>query len=608
MRLQAIAKELCTITSNKQDLYIDCLKAYSIYKRINYSNNIMLNNLLKNCDKTVYEKIEKLFQRYGITLNDLALLFQFFWDEDNIKKYGIVYTDTQICEFIINSAINKINKIGKICDPACGSGIFLLTAIQIFHTKFNLDLEEICTKYLFGFDIKDESIIQSQSLIYFYLLEQGFKNNIQLNIFKKNSLNINHIEDFKNKFTYIVGNPPYVRAKNIPNEIKKDFIYWKTSKDGNPDLYIPFYELGLYMLNDKGILGYISPNTFIQSVNGRSLRFFLTIERYDIDIIDFRDAQLFKNVTSYTCIILINSALKNNNLYYSRVKKNINDLQKTLYQTTNFIEGKPWRLGSQNVDKIVYKIEHSGKQLNDWKIRNGLATLKNDLFIFTPIKSDEKYYYREYDNKIYKIEKEICIKIAKPNIMKNEKDLMSKIEYGIFPYIKTKEVFNIIDEDRLKNTYPFTYEFLNTYKNVLNERDKGKGKYPAWYAYGRTQGMNNQGKKLLIPYLSTEPIAIVSLDEELLFYCGYAIFSDSIEELKILKIFLESEVFWYYIKHTSKPYSKGSRAFAKNYIKNFSIPSLSKEEIEYILNEENVKKRNEWIMSKYKIKQLIEDS
>lgn len=608
MNLQLFAKQITNKFSKDSNIYINCLRAYSDYKQISFENNSLLKKYLIKADLTLSRDIQELFLEKQITLQQLALLFQYFWNEEDIKAFGIVYTDVQITEFIIKNALNKGKQIGKLCDPSCGSGIFLLYALQLFYEKYQVSYEDICKNYLYGFDIKEESIIQTKCLLSIFLLEHGIKEDIDLKIYQKNSLCLKEISAFKNGFTYIVGNPPYVRAKNIPLEVKKEFEYWKTAKEGNPDLYIPFFELGLYLLNDSGILGYISPNTFIQSVNGRNLRKYLSAEKYNINIIDFRDAQLFSSVTSYTCIILINSGEKESKLFYSRIKKDINNLKETQYSTTDFTNGVPWRLGSHEVDKIIYQLENSGKKLNDWKIRNGLATLKNDLFIFTPTKCDELYFYREYNNKTYKIEKSICMKIVKPNIMKNEQDLVAKMEYGIFPYEKQKDGFGVIDEKSFITKYPYAYNFLCEYKSVLQNRDKGKSEYPAWYAYGRTQGMNNQGKKLLIPYLNTEPIAIISEDEKLLFYCGYAVFADTVEELKILKLFLESSAFWYYLKHTSKPYANGSRSFAKNYIKNFSIPNLTDSDKEYLLGEADKTKIDEFILHKYNIIELLEDA
>ncbi len=175
------------------------------------------------------------------------------------------------------------------------------------------------------------------------------------------------------------------------------------------------------------------------------------------------------------------------------------------------------------------------------------------------------------------------------------------MEIAIFPYTHTDNAYQLIEENVFQSSFPEAYNFLSEYRSILLNRDKGHGNYSAWYAYGRTQGMNNFGKKLLIPYISGSPVAVLSLDPDVLFYCGYALLSEDTEELRILKVFLESEAFWYYIFHTSKPYSKGYMAFAKNYIANFTIPELSEEEKAYLLDSHTVEELNNFVWNKYGI-------
>ena len=107
---------------------------------------------------------------------------------------------------------------------------------------------------------------------------------------------------------------------------------------------------------------------------------------------------------------------------------------------------------------------------------------------------------------------------------------------------------------------------------------------------------------MLIPYISSTPTAVISLQEDLLFYCGYALYCEDIETLRILKIFLESDIFWYYIRHTSKPYSKGFMALAKNYITGFSIPELTGAEKKQLLCQHDLVVRNRMIWEKYGIR------
>ena len=84
--------------------------------------------------------------------------------------------------------------------------------------------------------------------------------------------------------------------------------------------------------------------------------------------------------------------------------------------------------------------------------------------------------------------------------------------------------------------------------------------------------------------MADKPYFVFTEDESLLFYNGYAIVGNSSRKLKVLRRLLQSSVFWYYIKHTSKPYGGNYFALAKNYVKNFGIPQLSEEEEEVILN------------------------
>ncbi len=74
---------------------------------------------------------------------------------------------------------------------------------------------------------------------------------------------------------------------------------------GHPDLYIPFFEIGLTLLKEKGMLGFITMNTFFKSVNGRALRGYFQSKNYDLKIVDFGSTQVFQSKPTYTCVCLI---------------------------------------------------------------------------------------------------------------------------------------------------------------------------------------------------------------------------------------------------------------------------------------------------------------
>ena len=562
----------------------------------------------KNVDMVIANIVLDHIDKYNVPPNieTLVEVFEMLIPLDERKENGMVYTPVSIKNYILETVIT-FEHIPTICDPACGCGSFLLSAAEYIHRKYDVSYAEIFEKYIFGTDIVKRNIGKCTVLINLLALTAHETVSENLNLVVGNSLDMNWKMSFgrmpKDGVDCVVGNPPYVRSKNISEDIRKDMLKWNTAGSGNVDLYIPFYEVGLELLNDSGKLGYISPNTFIQSVNGRALRKYLKEKGYSISILDFRETQVFKNVTSYTCISIVDKTVKGGIIKYALLngKSSLYEYSFTEYTMNSFSGVAPWRLGEKKIDENIKKIENVGIKLGAYKIRNGLATLKNDVYFYSPTGENELYYFREFDGKIHKIEKSICISVAKPNIIKNEDELAEKMQKAIFPYAISGNSYKLIDEDSMRQEYPYAYRFLLTVKDILSKRDKGKGVYPEWYAYGRTQGLLNFGKKLLLPYISGSPVAVLSTDEDVLFYCGYAIFSDDTKELLVLKKIVQSSVFWYYVMNTSKPYAKGYMSFAKNYIKDFGVPILTDNQKDTILNMNDDMEVNKYIQGIYGI-------
>lgn len=605
MNIKQLVNKLLKVSNDVISIEKALVYSFADSVQVDINNSHWLKSYLFNVDLSVVGKVDLITDK-KLSLNELISIFEILVPQSEKKEKGVVYTPEIITQYIVSNTLNCDN-IPTVLDLSCGCGAFLVTAANYMHERYSISYSEIISSYLYGVDIDSNAIDRIKSLLSLIVLMNDEEEKCSFNFICADTLDKKTYEKlhkmYKKGFDCLVGNPPYVRNKNMSPDTKNHLANWVSSSVGNVDLYIPFFEIGIKLLSDNGKLGYISPNSYLQGVNGRSLRKYFASEQHQVEIIDFRDSQVFENVTSYTCITLIDKSISTDVIKYFRLNET-NTLEKhsfSEYHYADFPDGKPWRMRESSIDEVIHKLESSGTPLSNWKIRNGLATLKNDIYFFSPTKADNKYYYREYNGKSYKIEKNVCIRVAKPNIIKSEAELEQKMEIAIFPYTHTDSTYQLIEEDIFQSSFPEAYSFLTEYKSILLNRDKGHGNYPAWYAYGRTQGMNNFGKKLLIPYISGSPVAVLSLDPDVLFYCGYALLSEDIEELKILKIFLESEAFWYYIFHTSKPYSKGYMAFAKNYIVNFTIPELSKKEKEYLLESHTREELDKCVWKKYNI-------
>ena len=584
--------------------------AYAFINKNDYNinNSAFLNGYFYGLDYSISQKAEKIIDEIDnpLSIYDLVEIFELLLPNDIKKENGMVYTPTEIKDYIIDKVLST-DKIPTVCDPACGCGSFLLSAAEFIKKVHGITYNEIFDKYIFGVDIVEHNVEKCKVLFNLLSIANNETLDSNINVKVSSSLSLEWSNEFKHYpeggFDAVVGNPPYVRSKNVTDDVRKEMANWRTAKIGNADLYIPFYELGVELLSERGKLGYISPNTFIQSVNGRALRHYLLESGFDISILDFRETQVFKNVTSYTCITIVDKSSKDGIIRYALLngKRSLSDYSFNEYKRGSFSGYAPWRMSETEIDFTIKKIENAGVKLDSYKIRNGLATLKNDIYFFMPTSEDDLYFYRRYNGITYPIEKAICIDVAKPNVIRTEKELAEKMEKAIFPYIKNGNGFIVVDEETMVSSFPCAYKFFITVRQDLLKRDKGNGNYATWYAYGRTQGMANFGSKLLIPYISDMPIAVLSLEDTVLFYCGYAVFSDDVEELAILKMFLESKVFWYYILHTSKPYAKGYMSFAKNYIKNFGIPKLDMLQKQRLLGLEEKEEIDDYIQKLYDI-------
>lgn len=571
------------------------LKAYSINSKNKEEHSSLLEFV------SVIYSDTKVFG-----FEELIELFEFVISPADRIINGAIYTPQNIRTFIVLEAFKKISAIDnsiKISDIAMGCGGFLFNASIELKKRTGKTYLEIFRNHIFGLDIQEYSVNRTKLLLSLLSLQSGEDiEEFQFNLFQGDSLDFDwttKINDF-NGFSIILGNPPYVCARNLENETKEKLKNWEVCQSGNSDLYIPFFQIAIENLAENGTLGFITMNSFFKSLNGRALRDYFQRKELAISIIDFGSEQVFKSKNTYTCICFIeNKEQKFISYTVAETKKLAGKLSFKKIKYNILDSKKGWNLKD---NKTISKIESSGIPFGElYQTRHGIATLKNDIYIFRPVDEDENFFYLQ-NGSLYKIEKDICKDIVNSNKLSREVSLNTLKEKVIFPYDQ-QEKPKLLDEKLIKESFPEAYKYLQNKRKILAERDKGKGNYENWFAFGRTQSLEKIKNKMFFPkYSDRTPNFIINSDDDLLFYNGLAVVGSSETEMEIIKKIMESSIFWYYIKTTSKPYSSDYYSLNGNYIKNFGVCELTEKERKFLIEETDQNVLNEFFEDKYELK------
>lgn len=464
------------------------------------------------------------------------------FSKKKIKESGKVYTPSFIVKNILDlSGYVNDNIVEKhVIDNSCGDGSFLVEVVRRYcleARRKNIEKNTLKTQletYIHGIEIEYSEYLRCIANSNEEIKHFGLDTNINWDIVCGNAL---EIDRFNGKMDFVLGNPPYVRIHNLKDTYKtvKDFSF---ASSGMTDLYIVFYEIGLKMLNENGILGYISPSSFFNSLAGKTMRETLIKENLIDKIVDLKHKQVFDAIT-YTSIVILNKKKKDAVSYYefdeSRKEATfVEDLETFDF----YIDGSFYF--SKKEDLNLLKEIITGKKESSIKVKNGFATLADNIFIGN-----------------FDFGSEHFIPIIKASRQKET--------FAIYPYDENGQ---IIDEEELKKDKAL-YRYLSKYKKELSSRSLEKG--AAWYSYGRSQAINDVYKnKVAINTIikSLSDLKVIDVSSGTGIYAGlYLVGTEN--DLKTAKNALKSHEFIKYVKLLGKYKNGGYYAFSSKDVKTF---------------------------------------
>ena len=388
------------------------------------------------------------------------------------KKDGIFYTPEYITRYIVEQTVgkyleenpDKLESI-KILDPACGSGAFLNQAHTFLQQQYKIRTEEklnatrtfetlnlfehqniaennrsILLNNLYGVDLNSESTEITKLALWLKTARKDQPlQNLDANIKCGNSLiddlNIagdkafNWNEEFKDimsngGFDVIIGNPPYVFAREKVNVADKEY-YNKNydSSEYQVNTFVLFIEKAIKLLKNGGWLGFIIPNSLLQLSSISQLRKYILDNTGIKEIINLCGYS-FEGVGVETVILILKKGDRTNNVnvlnLYEEKDLSSKSCRNVIAHDWNCNQNYEFNIFlSEKEELLLEKITNNSYELErDYEVKAGLKAYEKG-------KGNPKQTEEDVKNRIY--------------------DYNYKMDDTTYPYLEGKDINRYIN-------------------------------------------------------------------------------------------------------------------------------------------------------------------
>lgn len=385
-------------------------------------------------------------------------------------------------------------------------------------------------------------------------------------------------------FDCIVGNPPYISIAKLKEATKKALSKGGyTSFDSNGDICMLFYEYGMELLKPQGLLMYITSNTWLRSDSGEGVRQYMYGNSDPTLLIDFKDAQLFDNVTVATNILMARKCKNRHKTMACEIHDYKKKLNLGLYISDKLVENSydaenPWVVLSE-ADKIVLsKVDKACKKDADttpttlhsmgYNIYRGFTTGHNEAFSIKDRKEldlltaeDPKSQeiivdmVRGEDLSKFKFNDHVWLLNIHNGLKKNKEkgeEGLPRVDVGSYPAVKKR-----LDDE-------------NIYPKLAKREDQGDTPYNLRNcAYLREFGK----PKIMWGELSDKPK--FAYDKEGRYYCLNTVFFFTGERLEFLLCYLNSSICEYIFSKRCTTSGTGTMRWLKYTVERIPVPQVS---------------------------------
>ena len=379
-------------------------------------------------------------------------------------------------------------------------------------------------------------------------------------------------------FDCIVGNPPYISISKLSEVGKKALanVGYK-SFEKNGDICMLFYEYGMELLKPNGLLMYITSNTWLRADSGGGTRDYMASCSDPMLLIDFKDAQLFDNVTVATNILLARKSENNHKTMACEIDEDNKKLNLSRYISDKLVENSydavnPWVVLS-DADKVVLsKVNQACKKDNKssletlfsmgYQIYRGFTTGLNEAFSIRDEKELRKLISEDPKSR------ELIVEMVRGEDLK---------KFTISNHAWLLNIHNGLKEEKLPavdiNHYPAVKKRLDDEKihsKLIKREDQGDTPYNLRNcAYLR----EFEKPKIMWGELSDKPK--FAFDKDGRYYCLNTVFFFTGKRLEYLLCYLNSSICEYMFSKRCTTSGMGTMRWLKYTVERIPIPQLS---------------------------------
>lgn len=502
-----------------------------------------------------------------------------------IKERGAIYTRRETVEFILDLSGYTDDKPlfnFRLLEPSIGNGDFLLVAVERLLSAYaknrhegscmfddlaqairavevdHASIEKVRAKLLKLLINSEVSLKDAGKLVSTWIIEGDFL-----------------LVELPHLFTFTVGNPPYVRQELIPDELMAAYRERFETIYDRADLYVPFIERSLKLLEPGGTLGFICADRWMKNRYGGPLRALVAKSFHLKCYVDMVDTAAFQSeVSAYPAITIITrekpgSAHRSTRLAHrpsidratlkqlaAALKNNTVAVDSGVTEVVKVVNGsEPWILHSFDQLALVRRLEKRFPALEETgcKVGIGVATGADKAFIGS---------YEELD-----VEPDRKLPLVTTKDIKSGKVTWQGMGV-INPFNDNGSLVNLSD-------YPKLAEYLELRRDVISKRNCAQNNPKNWYkTIDRITPEIAKKHKLLIPDIKGE--AHIVYEDGRLYPHHNLYYITSVEwDLTALQAVLQSGIAKLFVSIYSTQMRGGYLRFQAQYLRRIRVPRWS---------------------------------